>query len=1124
MALVPTGRTRIASVSLHAEQAFVPDAEIPAPVGEGTTPGFNQTWGQAWGCALQITHQGHPVTWSMDPTYEGPGYRIQWVLSITYRIHHGGAPVASPIEIDSAEGSAWQIVEELPGTVFGAATYVEGSISADLTASWTWVEYRDTVTGAVSEQATDGTISISGTGGFSFHVTAPGGVDTILNPLFTFSGSWETSVGVGASYEVGLDFNCVTTTGNSLTANCEGMQFTAGGVTLTAGSAELTGDGLTASVTKEDLGTLAQASVRNTPDWALELAVSNYDYETGDPLPVTTRHYTGSTLISISEAGYHRYPTSGYTSNLRASVSNGSSSASYNRNRPLLACEGAAGANLVRVDADWADAYGVFADSFQFAGRFSATNPGLNSQYGMFLGPDFDALAVRLDGSHRFGLLDDVTKLHVYSGSVTAAEGGIRIGQSGFAGSWVANRASGYIFRPVGYRFFRFEARAGRAGARFTLRIERKLDNVGGGRFATAYYDFTIDEADTWQQCELDLCFPSRISDPVHGNARYVLHPAAFQAFPEDTSVTFETPFGENTTYWLRDFYGVHLAGEGRVPALLIGPSCGGDPTADPIRQPPLGYDSCPGLTTNLFGQPRGPHLGRVVANGAMAFNLNGGAGTISADLDSLITHYHQAPGVDTGIHLVKGNSPWMESAEWESGWVIRRPLWSTLPLDTFVTLQGVKRGYANGYYGSGDVRAGSYGPTITFQGDKVWNGELLGLCHDTFRSLRDVELHLADDPTGVILETAASNGDGLIRLFHKYGVPLPFSNAPLGSTCASRKQYSGTLDNPTYTALGENLNGYWLVSPQLRQRDEQDRSNAFRAPDRWPILDRFAYWHDWETDPAPAAGVDLLQLQAGLLLRSGATEGTIRVERSGDAGVSWPLSVDLATDGGSTSVPTLTRNALDQVWCWYHDATGNTQVYLSKDWGTSWEPFASHAGLRYPRAARQWRRLLVAAHDRTTLRVYQSADDGLNLEEIPALALACPEQLVAFAVDRHDRAHLVYRTAGGALQLRRLELDDTWSDPVTVAEDGTQPALALGLQFGLILYWVGETLHAARTDEAYAEIAGTVAAPAGFARCYLGVLMDQAEMHLYAAGLDPDRERAIRYSGDAAATWGAPT
>lgn len=1128
MPLVPTGRSRSASVTVHASQQFVPETAIPAPVGSGFVPGFNQTWANALGASLRLTHQGHPVTYSIDPTYDGPGYRIEWVISVTFQIHHSGIPLPSPIEVDGAMGSGWEVVDTLPVDPIGQANYLLGGINGELTASWTWVEYQDPVTGALSEQAADGSVSVSASGSYVFQVSAEGFEGT-LSPVFEYGGTWASNAGIGSSYSVGIDFNCVTDTGNASSVSCEGLQFTAPAATLAAGSAQIIGTGLSATLTKSTVDSLAVGSLRGTPDWALDLQVANYDYETGNPIPVTTRHYTGSTLISTSNTGHHRYPESGYVGDLVGSLSCGGDGVNYARNRSLGACEGAAGANLVRVDPDWADAYGTYADSFQFAGTFSAQNPGRNSQYGLYAGPEFDALTIRLEDEHRFKLFDDVTKLAVNSGTVTADQGGIKIVQSGFLGSWRANQSTGYVFRPIGYRYFRFQAKAGKAGAKFTLRIERKLDNVSGGRFALAYYDFTINAADTWQECVIDLPFASRYFDSVHytGTAvssRYPIHPAAFQAFPDDTTVTFETPFGQNTTYWLKDLYGYHPSDGNRVPAILIGPSSCGDPTSDPVNQAPAGFDSCLGTTTNSAGQPRGAHFGRLVVNGVMGWNIQGGPGTLGQQIDALISRYSQSPTNDTGLHLTKGTSPWLDTTDWESGWAIRRPLWSAFPLDTNVTLKGVKRAYVTGYYGSGNFPAGTYGPTLSFQGDKVWNGELLGLCHDTNRSLRDVTLSLVDDPTGTVLEAAASNGDGLVRIFHKYGVPLPFANTPFGGTCASKQAYSGTINNPVYTAKGQQLNAYWVVSPQLRNKDSQNRSNAFRAPDRWPILDRFAYWHDWPTDPAPPAGVDLLQFQTLHLLRSSTEDGDVQVERSGDAGVNWDAPVKVAEDAGSVAVPTLVRNALDQVWCWFHDTTGATQAYLSKNLGASWELYATHAGKRFPRAARQFHRLLVCAHDGTSLRVYQSADDGLNLEEISGLALTCPEQLAALAVDRHDTAHLVYRTTAGALQLRRLEADDTWSDPVTVAASGSQPALALGIRYGLILYWDGNTLKAARTDEAYAEIAETVAAPAGLGVGYLGAVTDLPELHQFVAGRDGTGELIIRYSGDDAATWSEPT
>lgn len=271
---------------------------------------------------------------------------------------------------------------------------------------------------------------------------------------------------------------------------------------------------------------------------------------------------------------------------------------------------------------------------------------------------------------------------------------------------------------------------------------------------------------------------------------------------------------------------------------------------------------------------------------------------------------------------------------------------------------------------------------------------------------------------------------------------------------------------------------------------------------------------------PCPAAGVDLLQTQTLHLFRSGAADADVQAERSGTAGASWEAPVIVSSDAGPSTTPTLTRNAQDHLWCWYHDAGGDTQGYLSRDLGASWEAFATHAGLHFPRAVRQLTRALLCAHDGTHLRVYQSANDGATLAEITALVLECPEQLAAFAVDRRDVPHLVITTEEGVLEHRRLLLDDTWSDPVEVAASGTHPALALGIERGLLLYWDEGELQAVTTDETFGATADTVTAPAGFAPGYLGALVNHQNTLHYVAGLDSESAPLLSYSADDAASW----
>jgi len=367
------------------------------------------------------------------------------------------------------------------------------------------------------------------------------------------------------------------------------------------------------------------------------------------------------------------------------------------------------------------------------------------------------------------------------------------------------------------------------------------------------------------------------------------------------------------------------------------------------------------------------------------------------------------------------------------------------------------------------------------------------------------------------------------------YTIPDGWTSAgSISSNLSEHHVYDpGLLDTPELIAyylatiagtisFGWNYQVYYRVVPPGTVEDTITLGAATWAGDH----DAYAFVtlavYQVREIPCPAAGVDLLQTQTLHLFRSGASDADVQVERSGTAGATWDAPVTVASDAGPSTTPTLTRNSLDQVWCWYHNASGNAQAYLSKDLGATWAHYASHAGKHFPRACRQFHRTLLCAHDGTTLRVYQSDDDGLTLEELPGLALECPEQLAAFAVDRHDTPHLVLTTAGGAIVHRYLGGDDTWSSPATLAASGSHPALALGLRRGLLLYWDGGTLHALHTDETFGAVGDAASAPTGFTPGYLGALVDHQELHHYVAGLD-ESGRVIRYSGDDAATWHTP-
>jgi hypothetical protein len=330
------------------------------------------------------------------------------------------------------------------------------------------------------------------------------------------------------------------------------------------------------------------------------------------------------------------------------------------------------------------------------------------------------------------------------------------------------------------------------------------------------------------------------------------------------------------------------------------------------------------------------------------------------------------------------------------------------------------------------------------------------------------------------------------------------------------------------YTAQGLLLNGYWLRCSQFKDGDGANRATFWWNPDRIHVLDRYPHWRTFNCNQ-DLGGVDLAQVATALLFRAYRVGGAVYVERSADAGATWDAEQVLLTDaeGNAPSVPgsapTLTVDQHDRLWCWAHDTGGAARLFRSEDYGGSWIDVATHAGLRFPRAARQTYRTVLVAHDGDELRLYSSVDDGATLTALSGLTLTAPRQLAALRVDRRDRLHLVY-TDGTNLLHRLLQDDETWSSTATLVAGDTLAGYAVGVERGALLHW-SSGLQARRTDEAYAADAGALTDPTSIDyEDAIGALWSHGE-HLYVCGFAQGAgELETRVSLDRGATWAAVT
>jgi hypothetical protein len=295
--------------------------------------------------------------------------------------------------------------------------------------------------------------------------------------------------------------------------------------------------------------------------------------------------------------------------------------------------------------------------------------------------------------------------------------------------------------------------------------------------------------------------------------------------------------------------------------------------------------------------------------------------------------------------------------------------------------------------------------------------------------------------------------------------------------------------------------------------------------------------WRTWVVQFIPeGVNLDLLQLKGvSFLFRSYQGEfdnlGSAIVERSLDAGASWPKSWTVASGletTGTPSIPTLASSPWDDVFVVVHDASGFTRIYLYNPITDSWSLHASSSSSarRYPRMVVQAHRQVICGHDGTDLLFFASQDyfvtaptalTGLTIAGIPA-------QLCVLREDRRGALHVVYVTGAGALLHRYSEDGITWSATNTL-DTGVTGYVGYGLNLvsALLLYWKTTTLHALRLEEDYRSVDTSLTAPAGsWIRGTMPVVGTNRDDFMALGKIGADLE--TRYSPDLGVSFAEPS
>lgn len=280
----------------------------------------------------------------------------------------------------------------------------------------------------------------------------------------------------------------------------------------------------------------------------------------------------------------------------------------------------------------------------------------------------------------------------------------------------------------------------------------------------------------------------------------------------------------------------------------------------------------------------------------------------------------------------------------------------------------------------------------------------------------------------------------------------------------------------------------------------------------------------NWTTCACNGEGVDLAQVQLGFLFRAHQDNGTLKVGRSTDTGVTWE-TVDVVSGLPADAAPTLTVLPDDDLLVWYHSSDGHAICYRSENYGATWTAHADLSGVvkRYPRAVMTEMGFRLVSHDGETLRVYASENLGVDVGEIHQFTTEL--QLVSLHLDFRGWLHMVYGEGGNVLHRFSDDGGDTWSEAYTLTA-GALPSVSYVGERGMLAFWSGGELTIRLVDESYRSITPeTPAAPEGFNPGWLGLLWDRSRPSLiYTAGKDADLALRVRFTDDMGIEWAEPS
>jgi hypothetical protein len=107
----------------------------------------------------------------------------------------------------------------------------------------------------------------------------------------------------------------------------------------------------------------------------------------------------------------------------------------------------------------------------------------------------------------------------------------------------------------------------------------------------------------------------------------------------------------------------------------------------------------------------------------------------------------------------------------------------------------------------------------------------------------------------------------------------------------------------------------------------------------------------DVEPPPEPtdfSGGVDLAVTVMGKHVSYRSHSNTL-VASTFDEGANWTYSL-VAEDAGGTARPTIAADRFDNLYVAYHRDDDASLIFLSRDWGATWEEWKTIAGLTFPR------------------------------------------------------------------------------------------------------------------------------------------------------------------------------